>query len=179
VIPQIKKIVYATGLGTGAPYVFRYALSLARQYDAMIDVVCGLAPLSPQVQGVANIYLGQDESSEFHLQARERVKASVEQQVDAMCRSALIDDPDGMRFVQSINVIEAAPDIAVLQCAEATKADVIVMGTHRRTMEIGALLGSCAVKVVHQSPIPVLLIRIPEGFKDLPSKSGAPEIVSF
>lgn len=178
-LPQIKRIVYATGLGTGAPHVFRYALSLARQYDARIDVVCGLAPLSPQVQGVANIYLGQEASEDFHLQARERVKASVEQQVEAMCRSALVDDPEGMSFVQSIHVIEDAPDKAVLLCAKKVDADVIVMGTHRRTMEVGALLGSCAVKVVHQSPVPVLLIRIPEGYKDLPSKSGAPEIVAF
>ena len=178
-IPQIKKIVYATGVGTGAPYVFRYALSLARQYDAKIDVVCGLAPLTPQVQGVADIYIGQEESKEFHHQARERVRQSIEQQVDAMCRSAVIDDPEGLQYVNSVNVIEDAPDKAVLRCAMDVKADVIVMGTHRRTMEVGALLGSCAVKVVHQAPIPVLLIRIPEGYKDLPSKSGAPEIVSF
>ena len=80
-IPEIKKIVYATGLGSGAPYVFRYALSLARKYDATIEVVCGLAPLTPQVQGVADIYIGQEESKEFHRQARDRVKHSVEQQV--------------------------------------------------------------------------------------------------
>lgn len=178
-IPQIKKIVYATGLGTGAPYVFRYALSLARQYDAKIDVVCGLAPLTPQVQGVADIYIGQEESKEFHRQARERVRASVAQQVEAMCQSAVIDDPEGLQYVNRITVIEDAPDKAVLRCAMDIEADVIVMGTHRRTMEVGTLLGSCAVKVVHQAPIPVFLVRIPEGYKDLPSKSGAPEIVSF
>lgn len=178
-IPKIKSIVYATGLGTGAPYVFRYALSLARQYEAKIEVVCGLAPLAPHVQGVANIYIGQEESEEFHHQARERVKASVEQQVEAMCRSAIIDDPEGLQYIQNIHVIEDEPDRAVLRCVEKVNADVIVMGTHRRTMEVGALLGSCAVKVVHNAPVPVLLVRIPEGYKDLPSKAGAPEIVSF
>lgn len=178
-IPEIKKIVYATGLGSGAPYVFRYALSLARKYAATIEVVCGLAPLTPQVQGVADIYIGQEESREFHRQARNRVKQSVEQQVEAMCRSAVIDDPEGLAYVKNVTVIEEAPDRAILQCARDVNADVIVMGTHRRTMEVGAVLGSCAVKVVHQSPIPVLLVRIPEGYKDLPSKSGAPEIISF
>ena len=178
-IPQIKTIVYATGLGTGAPYVFRYALSLARQYNAKIDVVCGLAPLSSQVQGVANIYLGQEESVEFHRQARERVKIEVEKQVEAMCRSAIIDDPEGLQYVKSFNVIEDAPDQAVLKCVKKVNADVIVMGTHRRTMDKGALLGSCAVKVTHQSTVPVLLVRIPEGYKDLPSKSGGPEIIDF
>ena len=178
-IPQIKTIVYATGLGTGAPYVFRYALSLARQYDAKIDVVCGLAPLSSNVQGVANIYIGQEESEEFHREARKKVKIEVGKQVEAMCQSAVIDDPEGLQYINSITVIEDAPDQAVLRCAKEVGADMIVMGTHQRTMEVGALLGSCAVKVIHRSPAPVLLVRIPEGFKDLPSKSGAPEIVSF
>jgi nucleotide-binding universal stress UspA family protein len=179
VLPQINRIVYATGLGTGAPYVFRYALSIARQYDAKIDVVCGLAPLSPQVQGVANIYLNQEESTEFHRQAQERVRTSVEQQVKAMCSSAVVDDPEGLQFVDSITVIADAPDKAVLQCVKDVKADIVVMGTHRRTMDAGASLGSCAVKVVHQSSVPVLLVRIPEGYKDLPTKSGAPPIVAF
>lgn len=178
-IPQINSIVYATGLGTGAPYVFRYALSLAHQYDAKIHVVCGLAPLPSHVQGVANIYIGEDDSKQLHHQARERVKTSVAQQVEAMCRSAIVGDPEGFKSVKSIVVIEDEPDQAILQCVADVNADVIVMGTHRRTMEVGALLGSCAVKVVHLAPIPVLLVRIPEGFKDLPSKSGAPEIVSF
>lgn len=178
-IPKINTIVYATGLGTGAPYVFRYALSLARQYDAKIEVVCGLAPLAPQVQGVANIYLGQEASEEFHHEARERVKKSVERQVDAMCRSAIIDDPESLQYINNTHVIENEPDQAILQCVKQVSADVIVMGTHRRTMAVGALLGSCAVKVVHQASVPVLLVRIPEGFKDLPSKTGAPAIVSF
>ena len=178
-VPQINTIVYATGLGTGAPYVFRYALSLARQYHAKIDIVCGLAPISAQAQQIADTYLGDKMSEEFHRQARERVKDEVGRQVEAMCRSAAVDDPEGLQFVNSINVIQDAPDQAVLQCARNVNADVIVMGTHRRTMDVGAALGSCAVKVMHQTTIPVLLVKIPEGYSDLPSKSGAPEIVSF
>jgi nucleotide-binding universal stress UspA family protein len=179
VIPKIDSIVYATGLGSGAPYVFRYALSLARQYNAKIFVVCGLPPINPQAQHLADTYLGDKKSRDFHQQARERVRGEVASQVEAMCQSAIIDDPDGFQYVDSIKVIEAQPDQAVMQCAQNVNADVIVMGTHRRTMDKGALLGSCAVKVIHQSTIPVLLVRIPEGYKDLPNKSGGPEIIDF
>jgi nucleotide-binding universal stress UspA family protein len=179
VIPKINVIVYATGLGSGAPYVFRYALSLARQYNAKIYVVCGLPPINTQAQHLADTYLGDKKSQEFHKKARERVRGEVERQVESMCKSAIIDDPDGFQFVDSIKIIEALPDQAVMQCAQDVSADVIVMGTHRRTMDKGALLGSCAVKVVHQSTIPVLLVRIPEGYKDLPSKSGSPEMNDF
>jgi nucleotide-binding universal stress UspA family protein len=179
VIPKINSIVYATGLGSGAPYVFRYALSLARQYQAKITVVCGLPPINTQAQALADTYLGDKKSQNFHKQAKERVRKEVENQVEAMCRSAVIDDPEGFQYVDSIKVIESQPDQAVMTCAEKVSADVIVMGTHRRTMDKGALLGSCAVKVVHQSTIPVLLVRIPEGYMDLPSKSGAPAIIDF
>lgn len=178
-IPKLKTILYATGLGSGAPYVFRYALSLARQYEAKVEIVCALAPLSDQVQRIANTYLGEKKSEEFHRQAREKIAADVESQVEAMCRSSIIDDPDAFQYVSKIHVVEDVPDQAIMRCAEEVGADTIVMGTHRRTMAQGVMLGSCAVKVVHQATIPVVLVRIPEGYKDLPSRSGGPEMVKF
>lgn len=178
-IPKLKTILYATGLGSGAPYVFRYALSLARQYDAKLEIVCGLAPLNVHVQRFANTYLGEKKSDEFHRQAREKIAADVRKQVEAMCRSSIIDDPEAIQFVNKIHVIEDSPDQAIMRCAKKVGADTIVMGTHRRTMAQGVMLGSCAVKVVHQSTIPVVLVRIPKGYKDLPSQSGGPEMVEF
>ncbi|MCF6237790.1 MAG: universal stress protein [Candidatus Marinimicrobia bacterium] len=176
--PDIKTIVYATGLGGGAPHVFRYALSLARQYQAKIEIVCGMASLRQYSHEVAEIYLGHDETEEFHQQARDRIKLELEGQVESMCKSAIVDDPDGYQYVNSINVIEDSPDQAILQYSEKIMADMIVMGTHRKTTRRGSLLGSCAFKVVHESTIPVLLVRIPEGFKDLPHKSDAPAVMT-
>jgi nucleotide-binding universal stress UspA family protein len=170
-IPEIKTLVYATGLGSGAPHVFRYALSLARHYGAKIEIVCGVASLRQYSHEVGEIYIGRKESEEFHRQARARVRQELEKQVEAMCRSALIDDPGGYDYVNSINIIEDAPDRAILTFAEKAAADMIIMGTHRRTTRRGALLGSCAFKVVHESTVPVLLVRIPEGLADMPAES--------
>lgn len=170
-IPEIKTLVYATGLGSGAPHVFRYALSLARQYRAKIEIVCGVPSFRQYSHEVAEIYIGRKESEEFHRQARARVRQELEKQVEAMCRSAVIDDPGGYEYVKSINIIEDAPDQAVLTFAEKVEADMIIMGTHRRTTRPGSLLGSCAFKVVHESAIPVLLVRIPEGLADMPGES--------
>ena len=177
-IPAIKTIVYATGLGGGAPHVFRYALSLARQYEAKIELVCGMASFNQYSNDIAEIYLGHDETEDFHQQARDRVKLEIEKQLEAMCKSAIVDDPQGYQYVKSINVIEDSPDQAILQYSEKVRADMIVMGTHRKTTRRGSLLGSCAFKVVHESAIPVLLVRIPEGFKDLPHKSDAPAVLT-
>jgi nucleotide-binding universal stress UspA family protein len=81
--------------------------------------------------------------------------------------------------VNSIHIIEDSPDQAVLHCAEKVKADMIVMGTHNETTRRGSLLGSCAFKVVHEAAIPVLLVRIPEGFEDLPGETDASSFLNF
>lgn len=47
----------------------------------------------------------------------------------------------------------------ILQTAEETKADMIVMGTHGRRGISRALLGSVAEMVVRTSPVPVLTVR--------------------
>ena len=61
--PDIKTIVYATGLGGGAPHVFRYALSLARQYQAKIEIVCGMESFRQYSHEVAAIYIGAKDTS--------------------------------------------------------------------------------------------------------------------
>ncbi|WP_116519823.1 universal stress protein [Achromobacter insuavis] len=47
----------------------------------------------------------------------------------------------------------------ILEIARSWPADLIVMGTHGRRGVGRALLGSCAEGVVHDAPVPVLLVR--------------------
>lgn len=51
----------------------------------------------------------------------------------------------------------------VVEHAVAWKADVIVLGTHGRRGFSHLLMGSDAESIVRSSPIPVLLVRSPEG----------------
>ncbi len=47
----------------------------------------------------------------------------------------------------------------IIAYAREIGCDLIVMGTHGRGAFAGALLGSVASKVVHQAPVPVLLVK--------------------
>jgi nucleotide-binding universal stress UspA family protein len=47
----------------------------------------------------------------------------------------------------------------IMEVAEIMQADLIAMSTHGRTGMLRLLLGSVAEKVVHESKIPVMLIR--------------------
>jgi len=61
-IPNIKNILYPTGLDNGTPYVFRYALSLAQKYDANIHVIHSHEPFSMTMQSMANLCMSQKQA---------------------------------------------------------------------------------------------------------------------
>lgn len=54
---------------------------------------------------------------------------------------------------------EGTPFLEILEAAEETRADLIVVGTHGRTGLAHVLLGSVAERVVRKSPCPVLTVR--------------------
>lgn len=66
------------------------------------------------------------------------------------------------RITVHMKVVEGAPADQIIRTAEAAEADLIVMATHGRTGLQHLWLGSVATKVVHDSALPVLLVRARE-----------------
>lgn len=81
---------------------------------------------------------------------RERAEEAVEKAVAAL--------PEDVT-VESV-VKEGVPQSQILDYADGTDIDVIVMGTHGRTGLDHYLIGSVTEKIVRKSPIPVLTVRI-------------------
>jgi nucleotide-binding universal stress UspA family protein len=176
-LPKIDTILLATGLGGGAPHVLRYALSLASQYQAKLEIVYGLEPLKPYAHYVAEIYIAEKKLDDFHQQAIARVTADIEEKVTAMVRAELDNGPGGYQPQLNVAVIEDLPDQAILRQANAVGASLIVMGTHQRMAEKGALMGSCAFKVLHAATVPVLIVRIPEQMSDFRRDPAKPAVL--
>jgi len=164
-LPKIQKILYATGLGAGAPYVFRYALSLARQYGAEIVAVHGMEPLSPFAQSLVELHVSHEDSEEMHRQARETVKEKLRGRIRQLCEKENGDDQAGCR-VSEIRIVEGQPAQVVLTAAAEIGADLIIMGSHRHTVVGDAMLGTTTHRVLHSATQPVLVVRIPEGFRE-------------
>ncbi|WP_255151088.1 universal stress protein [Halorarius halobius] len=55
---------------------------------------------------------------------------------------------------------EGVPHAAILEYADEAEVDVVVMGTHGRTGLDHYLIGSVAEKVVRQSSVPVLTVKL-------------------
>ena len=68
-------------------------------------------------------------------------------------------------------LVEGTPARALIQRAESGDYDLIVMGSHGHGRLHASLLGCVSQKVLHASPIPVLLARAP---REEPATAPAP-----
>ncbi|AMV73815.1 universal stress protein Usp [Desulfuromonas sp. DDH964] len=165
-LPKISTIVYATGLGPGAPYVFRYALSVASQYDARIIAVNALEPLSSFGQSLVEQYISREQAEQMHRQARQSVKERLRERIERLCAMECESRPECRKLVSEILILEGQPAQVVLDAARECNADLIIMGSHRHTVLGDAMLGTTTHKVLHSSTRPVLVVRIPEGYRE-------------
>lgn len=61
-----------------------------------------------------------------------------------------------------IHVEVGAPDDVIVQTAQRTEANLILMGSHGRTGLKRLLMGSTTARVIGQAPCPVLVVKRPE-----------------
>lgn len=126
--------------------VIEHAVELATHHDATLQVlyVANTASLSdlPSDAGWENI------TDALHREGDEAIAA-----VEAHAES------HGVEVEQTVR--EGSPAEEVLDYAEETDSDIVVMGTHGRSGVDRLLLGSVAERVVRSSRVPVLTIRVP------------------
>lgn len=71
----------------------------------------------------------------------------------------LVKSPECEGIEVTTEVLAGAPAEHILAAAEESRADLIVMGSHGRTGFVRWAMGSVTQKVVHHSPVPVLVLR--------------------
>ncbi len=161
-LPEIKRILYATDLDSGAPHVFRYALMLAQQQHAEITILHAQEPLSPFAQSLVELHIAHDQSEMMHQEAREKTRLMIETRLNELCESEQCQDEDGRDLIADINVVEGQPAEKIIDKATEIDADLIVIGSHRHSALGEALIGSTTNRVLHRSETPVLVVRIPD-----------------
>lgn len=163
-LPRIKKIVYATGMGAGAPHVYRYALALAKEHDAKIIAVSALETLPAFAQNLVDIHIPQAQREEIYRSAQVQAKERLMERVARLCAKESGNDPQATERLGEIRIEDGPPAQAVLSVAKEIDADLIIMGSHRHTVLGEAVLGSTTHKVLHRAAQPVLVVRIPDGY---------------
>ena len=161
-IPEIRKILYATDLSNNARYAFGYAASLANRYGAGVTVLHVLEELSPNALAFVSELLGEERWEDLKKRNQAHVIQSIRDRIEAFCNEVSGNMPACPFIVDKVIVEIGHPVDRIIRQAEKTNCDVVVMGSRGQGMIAGAMLGSTSRKVLRRCKKPVLVVRLPE-----------------
>ena len=162
-IPEIKKILYATDLSENARYAFTYAVSLADRYGAKITILHVLEELHPGATNLAAQIVGEEKWNELRKDNEQNVIHMIKARLEKFCEDVADEVPNCRFFVDKILVKIGHPADIILKQAEATQCDMVVMGTHGLGLLADVAMGSTSRRVARRCKKPVLIVRLPEG----------------
>ena len=166
---QIKKILYATDLSESAVHAFAYAVSLANLYGAGISILHVLAeyPGEEFITNMINADTWEEIKGRHYAKARDQLigkkrgQVALKEVLEAFSEEAQSDEEDQTFITDEILIESGPPAEVIVETAKKLSCDLIIMGTHGHSAIADVLIGSTAKWVVRQSPIPVLVIRLP------------------
>ena len=158
-IPQIKKILYATDLSENSSYAFNYATDLAQRYGAEIVILHAIEPVPGHVERRFGS-VGREVEEQRQKETADLIKSrlrefctDMEAQTGTRCR----------KLVSNILTPAGHAVEEILNKADAEKCDIIVLGTHGKGFLAHTFLGSVASSVLHRTRKPVFIIPLPSG----------------
>jgi len=161
-LPDIKKILYATDMSPNARYAFGYAASLANQYDAKITIIHVVEELSPTAQLLIGDIIGEKRWSSIRGEKEQSVITAIRGRLENFCESFYHQMPQCRLAVARV-MVETGPAVGrIIEAAESTDADVIVMGSHGQGVLQEVMIGSTSRRVLRRCKKPVLVVRLPE-----------------
>ena len=166
-IPDIKKILYATDLSNNSAYAFRYAINSAVKHDAGIIILHVFELISTTNRSVLDLYLDDDLRKKIF---NERVSDTIDRirkRLKIFCDKEFNGDTKYADRVKSIEVCEGFPAEEILKKADEFNCDAIVMGTHGKGLISHAFLGSTAKRILRRTRKPVFIIPLPKGETDI------------
>lgn len=156
-IPQIKKILYATDLSKNSVYAFFYAVDMAKKHNASIVILHTVEPV-PHVytEGGTGVLdkinqAGQAVSIEDIKKRLQEFCMKTETKMGFPCAE----------LVSKILVPIGYPVEEILKAADDEHCDAIVLGTHGKGFLRQTFLGSVSVSVLQRTRKPVFIIPLP------------------
>jgi nucleotide-binding universal stress UspA family protein len=162
-LPDIKKILYCTGIGPNSAYIYRHAMALAEKFDAAITVLHVMETLTRDQEALIDGYIGPDSIHDIVKHEEEDAVSRIKQHLQSFCERLGEEHSCSYRVEKIIVVESSSPAEEIVKQSVSLDADVIVMGAHSRSFIVDAILGSTTRKVIRKSSIPVYVIQVPAG----------------
>jgi nucleotide-binding universal stress UspA family protein len=161
-IPQIKKILYATDLTKNSSYAFYFAVDLARKHDAKIVILHCIGSIPPSLYYEGGFSDRNRVLKQVKAQGNEGDVAEVKKRLQEFCQKVKSQiGPPCVDLVSDLIVREGYPVEEILNTADTEACDVIVLGTHGKGWLKQAFLGSVARSVLERVRKPVFIIPLP------------------
>jgi nucleotide-binding universal stress UspA family protein len=155
-IPQGKKILYATDLSKNSAYAFLFATDMARRHDARIAILHVIEPLGPYAETFSGI------TAEMKRKHQEEILQEIKKRLQVFCKNAEARiGPPCVELVTNILLVRGHPPEEILNAANEEGCDVIVLGTHGKGFLAHAFLGSVSEEVLQRTQKPVFIIPLP------------------
>jgi nucleotide-binding universal stress UspA family protein len=153
-IPQIKKILYATDLSKNSEYAFYYAVDMAKRHGAEIVVVHAVEPMPASVFGTSTAkaeHSQHEVSIEVFRNRLQKFCEKVEEKNSLAC----------VHLVAKMLVEVGYPAEEILKAADEEGCDLIILGSHGKGFLKHTFLGSVSRSVLERSRKPVFTIPLP------------------
>jgi len=155
-IPQIKKILYATDLSKNSSYAFLYATDMAKRHDAKIVILHVVESFPAYMNAYAGITVDIEQKQEGEI--IEEIKGHLQE----FCKKTEAQiGPPCVALVSKILVPRGHPPEKILNAADEEGCDAIVLGTHGKGFLAHTFLGSVSSAVLHRTRKPVFIIPLP------------------
>ncbi|WP_300460298.1 universal stress protein [Desulfobacula sp.] len=161
-VPDIKKILYATDLSESARYAFAYAADLAQRYDAMMTILYVMENMNHTVEIQIKDMMGQEEWDRLKSEKSDFLTQQIRSRLESFCQEMDSQIDSCRLLVEDIRITKGNPTEEILNLSKQMDADMIVMGSYGHNILLDSLIGGTARKVVKNSQIPVLVIRLPK-----------------
>jgi nucleotide-binding universal stress UspA family protein len=156
-IPQTKRILYATDLSKNSVYAFFYAVDMAKKNNASIVIVHTVEPVHRAYTEGGTGFL-----RKINEQEQAMARADIEKGLQEFCKKmeTVVGSPCG-ELVSKILVPLGYPVEEILKAADDEDCDAIVLGTHGKGFLRQTFLGSVAGSVAERTRKPVFVIPLP------------------
>ena len=156
-IPQIKKILYATDLSKNSSYAFLYATDMAKRHDAKIVILHAVEPIPAYVDAYAGII-----TVDMEQKRQGEITEDIKKHLQEFCKKAEAQiGPPCLSLVSKILVPRGHPPEEILNAVDEEGCDAIVLGTHGKGFLAHTFLGSVSSAVLHRTRKPVFIVPLP------------------
>ncbi len=155
---MIRTILLATDLGEFTPCLLQHASDLANQHSAKLIVVHAVEPLGTLGHALLNAYLKPETTRLMTTTGLDAMMNEVKAQVIDTLTEEHLDGSVDLLQLGEVIVRSGPPVDVILEVAEDTEADLIILGSHSPSYHYGGHLGTVAQKVLNSARVPVYVV---------------------